>query len=292
MSTGEAAPGPGGHVRALDDVPVVRSVDRAVVAMDILAREGWLGVTEIAHELGIHKSTVFRMLVTLERRGLVEQDRATQKYRLGFGMLRLAASVRPSLDLIDAARARCEQLSLQTGETVNLAVREGREVVNIHQVNLSSSRVSADWLGSHTDLHCTSSGKVLLAHAPPVILDELLRGELRRRTPATITDPGALRRELAVVRADGYATTLGELEEGLHAVAAPIVGRDESVVAAVSVSGPSYRLDNGRLATVAALTVEATAQISRRLGFVGILPTTAAADDDRGGAITEAVRRR
>lgn len=268
----------------IDDVTVVQSVDRAVVAMEMLARSGWLGVTDIANELGIHKSTVFRMLATLERRGLVEQDRATQKYRLGFGMLRLAASVRPSLDLIEAARPVCEQLSLRTGETVNLAVLEGREVVNIHQVNLSSSRVSADWLGSHTDLHCTSSGKVLLAFSPSVVLDELLAGDLQRRTRATITDPAVLRRELVAVRNDGYATTFGELEEGLHAVAAPIVGRDESVVAAVSVSGPAYRLDGDRLAVVAALTVEATAQISRRLGFVGILPAPAAADDHAGVA--------
>ncbi len=253
----------------VDEVPIVQSVDRAVAAMEILAREGWVGVTEIARELEIHKSTAFRLLATLERRGVVEQHSETQKYRLGFAVVRFASSVRSSLDVVRAARPICDRLSRRADETVNLAVLEDDDVVNIHQVNLSSSRVTVDWLGSYTPLHCTSSGKVLLAHLPPAQVDGLLDGPLERYTPATIVEPRELREELLRVRELGYASTREELEEGLNAVAAPIRGPDGEVVASVSVSGPSYRMEPERLPEVGAIAVEAAAEISRRLGFLG-----------------------
>jgi DNA-binding IclR family transcriptional regulator len=253
----------------VDEVPIVQSVDRAVAAMEILAREGWAGVTEISRELGIHKSTVFRLLATLERRGVVEQHSDTQKYRLGFAVLRFASSVRSSLDLVRVARPICDRLSRRTDETVNIAVLEDHDVVNIHQVNLSSSRVTVDWLGSHTPLHCTSSGKVFLAHLPPSVAEELLTGPLERYTPATIVDPAELCAQLVRVRDLGFASTLEELEEGLNAVAAPVRGPEGDVVASVSVSGPSYRMEPDRLQEVGATTVEAAAEIGRRLGFLG-----------------------
>jgi DNA-binding IclR family transcriptional regulator len=253
----------------VDDVPVVQSVDRAVATMEILAREGWAGVTEIARELDIHKSTVFRLLATLERRGVVEQHSETQKYRLGFAVVRFASSVRSSLDLVRAARSVCDRLSRQTGETVNVAVLEDHDVVNIHQVNLSSSRVTVDWLGSHTPLHCTASGKVFLAHLPLAKVDELLSMPLEVYTPGTINEVDALRDELLRVHERGYATTREELEEGLSAVAAPIRGPEGTVVASVSVSGPSYRMEPDRLLEVGALVAESAAEVSRRLGFLG-----------------------
>jgi DNA-binding IclR family transcriptional regulator len=253
----------------VDDVPIVQSVDRAIATMEILAREGWAGVTEIARELNIHKSTVFRLLATLERRGVVEQHSETQKYRLGFAVVRFAGSVRSSLDLVRAARSVCDRLSRQTGETVNVAVLEDNDVVNIHQVNLSSSRVTVDWLGSHTPLHCTSSGKVFLAHLPLEQVDQLLARPLETYTPWTITDVDALREELLRVHEVGFATTCEELEEGLSAVAAPIRGPEGTVVGSVSVSGPAYRMEPERLQEVGATTAEAAAEIGRRLGFLG-----------------------
>lgn len=257
-------------VTASTGVPIVQSVDRAVAVMEILGREGWAGVTEIAGELGIHKSTAYRLLSTLERRGMVEQHSETQKYQLGFTLVRLAGAARSSLDLVRAARPVCERLSRDTDESVNLAVLEGSEVVNIDHVNLSSSRVNVDWLGSHTVLHCTSSGKVFLAYAEPATRDALLEGgPLARFTPRTVTDADALRDEFEVVRTRGFATTVQELEEGLNAVAAPVRGRDGEVIACVSVSGPSYRLGPDRLIAVGPMVVAAGADVSRRLGFFG-----------------------
>ncbi len=248
---------------------MVQSVDRAVSAMEILAREDWSGVSEMADELDIHKSTAFRLLSTLEQRGLVEQDADTQKYRLGLGVLRLAGSVRSSFDLVRAARPVCDRLSVETDETVNVAILEENMVVNIHQVNHSTSRVGVDWLGSHTDLHCTSSGKVFMAHLPEHVADELLPDRLERYTDSTITDRDVLAEQLELVRRDGYSMTFEELEEGLNAVSAPVWGVDGQLVASVSVSGPSYRVHGAAQKRAAHLTRDAAAEISRRLGHVG-----------------------
>ncbi len=249
--------------------PGVRSVDRAVTLLEILAREGWGGVSELARELGTHRSTVFRLLATLERRGIVEQHRETLKYRLGFGVLRLASGVRASLDLGRVARPECEALSRELDETVHLAVLEADDVVHVDEINLSSQLISVNWLGRHTALHATSSGKVFLAHLPPRVVADLIDAGLEALTDATIVDPRLLRNELAEVRERGYAATLQELEESLNAVAAPIWGEDGSVVACVSVSGPSYRLAADDVPAIGARTVEAAARISRRLGFLG-----------------------
>lgn len=247
--------------------PVVQSVDRALTILELLEREGWMGVTRLARELAIHKSTAFRLLATLEHRGLVEQHVETQKYRLGFALVRLAGAVRAGLDLTRSARPVCEWLSEQTGETVNIAVLEGGEVVNIDQVNLSSSVLSVDWLGRRTGVHATSTGKVFLAFLPERVRDEMLRGSLTRMTAHTITDPDVLRAQLSVIRERGYSYTEQELELGLNAVAAPVHGADGSVLATVCVSGPVFRLTTQQLDDVGLLAVDAAQQISRRLGF-------------------------
>lgn len=246
---------------------VVQSVDRALTILEILEREGWMGVTRLSRELGIHKSTAFRLLATLEHRGLVEQHAETQKYRLGFALVRLAGAVRAGLDLTRSARPVCEWLSEQTGETVNIAVLEGGEVVNIDQVNLSSSVLSVDWLGRRTGLHATSTGKVFMAYLPDRVRDEILRGTLPPMTPYTVTDAQVLRQQLADIRQRGWSSTEQELELGLNAVAAPIHGADGSVLATVCVSGPVFRLTSERLPDVGDLAADAAQQISRRLGF-------------------------
>ena len=109
--------------------PSVQSVDRAITVMEFLSHRGWSGVTEVSRELGIHKSTAYRLLTTLRDRGLVEQDAASEKYRLGFGLVLLARTVRADLDILRCARPVCERLSELTGETVTVAVLEGDDAV-------------------------------------------------------------------------------------------------------------------------------------------------------------------
>lgn len=187
----------------------VQSVDRALAVMEILGREGWAGVTDIARELDIHKSTVFRLLATLERRGMVEQHAVTQRYRLGFAVVRLAGAVRSSFDLTRAARPIAERLSETTGETVIVAVLKGDEVVHIDQVNLSTSAVSVNWVARRTALHTTSTGKVFLAHLPERVREQIIGDGLVAVTPHTITDADTLRAQLELIRSQGYGATLG-----------------------------------------------------------------------------------
>ena len=252
---------------------VVQSVDRAVDLLEVLAAAGWASVTELARRIDVHKSTVSRLLSTLERRGVVERHEGTQKYRLGFAVVRFASGVAAPADLAKIARTASERLCAQTGETVNLAVLEGREVVNIAEVNQSDSVVVVSWLGKRTGLHMTSNGKVFLMHLPEPVRNEILAPPLRVCTPHTVTDAGELDAQLAEARARGWAYTREELEIGLNAVAAPVLSADGTVVAALCTSGPSYRLTEARFAEVGQLTRRAAEDISRRLGWLGAAAT-------------------
>jgi DNA-binding IclR family transcriptional regulator len=247
----------------------VQSVDRAVSVMEFLSRNGWSGVTEVANELGIHKSTAYRLLTTLRDRGLVEQDTATEKYRLGFGIVLLASTVTADLDLLRCARPLCERLSKRTQETVTLTVLEGDDAVVIHQTMSKTTALNVDWTGMHTPLHATAAGKVFLFHMPGDQSRRVLRRPLERFTEKTIVDSEVLRDHVQAVREDGYGYTIEELEVGLNAVGAPIRASDGGVVAAVSVSGPVFRLPVESIPETAELVKEAATGISRCLGFRG-----------------------
>ncbi len=245
---------------------LVQSVDRALAILEILAGRGEVGVTEIAAELGVHKSTAFRLIAVLESRDLVEQLADRGKYRLGFGVVRLAGATVAQLDLAKESRRTCEELAANLGETVNVAILDAGRAVNVSQVRGTAAIGLYNWVGQGTPLHATSSGKVLLAHAGEQVREAVLAGTLQRYTVATITDPGLLGAELAEIRVRGWAATEGEYEIGLNAVAAPVRDANGDVVAAVSVSGPSFRLLADTFGRIAPQVVSAADALSRRLG--------------------------
>src|SRR6185312_1371773 len=141
----------------------VQSVDRAITVLEILARRGESGVSDIAEEMGVHKSTASRLLASLDHRGMVQQNTERGKYQLGFGILRLANSIPGNLSLVREARPVMEHLAEQYKETVNLAVLRSNFAVNVDQARGTATLAMSDWIGSLTPLHATSSGKVLLA---------------------------------------------------------------------------------------------------------------------------------
>jgi DNA-binding IclR family transcriptional regulator len=256
--------------RAADSGPaLVQSVDRALSILEILARRRDAGVTDIGKELGVHKSTAFRLLSVLENRGFVEQAEERGSYRLGFGIVRLAGAITAQLDLTRQSRPACERLAADLGETVNVAILDDNRAINITQVRGAAAVASYNWVGQQTPLHATSSGKVLLAFAPAGVRESVLAAAPERFTPASITDPAALEAELDRVRAGGWGSTVEEYEVGLNAVAAPIRGADGSVVAALSVSGPAYRLAAGAFPEVAPRVIAAADEVSARMGFFG-----------------------
>jgi DNA-binding IclR family transcriptional regulator len=262
----ERAQGSGG-ADAHGPASQVQSVDRALTVLDILARHGELGVTEIAAWLDVHKSTAFRLVGALEQHRLVEQLGERGKYRLGFGIVRLAGATTARLDLAKESQPVCRRLAAEINETVNIAVMDDGAAVNISQEHGSAVVSVHNWLGKRTPLHATSSGKVLLAWSGTDILATVLDAGLDRYTPATITYPAALRAELGRIRQRGWAGTAEELEAGLNAVAVPIRGAGGSVVAAVSASGPSYRLGAESFPEIAEKLQAAADEISSQLGY-------------------------
>ena len=169
----------------------VQSVDRALAILDILARRGEAGVTEIAAELEVHKSTAFRLVGALESRQLVEQVTERGKYRLGFGIVRLAGATTAALDLPRESQPVCARLAAEFDETVNVAVMDEGQATNITQVYGTAAVTARNWIGQRTPLHATSSGKVLLAWASDADREAAL-DTLERFTPNTITSRSGL----------------------------------------------------------------------------------------------------
>lgn len=247
---------------------LVQSVDRAITVLEILAARGEMGVTELAEVLGVHKSTVSRLVTALVRRGLLEQHGERGKVALGFGIVRLAASATARMDLARLGQPVCQALAETVGETVNLAVHDGEAAINVAQQFGSGSVTTRNWVGRRTPLHATSAGKVLLAHMESGAQRAFLRRRLPRYTDETVTEPAALRTELARVVDEGHARSFEELEVGLHAVAVPVWGYGGEVVAALSAAGPAYRLPRRRARAVVPQLREAAAELSAHLGHV------------------------
>ncbi len=262
---GKSSEGPGSSQRT--ESPV-QSVDRAVTILEILARGGETGVTELAAALGVHKSTAFRLTAALEMRGLVEQPGERGKYRLGLGLVRLAGAATVRMDLSQQSRPVCERLAVEVAETINVAILDDDQAVNIDQVFGPSALTTHNWVGQRTPLHATSSGKVLLAHLPAELLKKRLAAPLERYTPRTVTGRKALAAQLEQILTDGFAFCIEELEQGLNAVAAPVHALNGQVVAAISASGPSFRLTEERIPAVAAAVRAAADEVSARLGYL------------------------
>jgi DNA-binding IclR family transcriptional regulator len=244
----------------------VQSVDRALTILELLAHDGESSVTQIAGGLGVHKSTAFRLLATLETHRLVEQVNDRGRYRLGVGNLRLAGATTARLDVVSEARPVCRQLAADTGETVNITVLSDTSALYLDQQAGSSALQSHNWVGQRIPLHATSNGKVLISELSESALAEALP-DLPRFTDQTITSRRKLIEELAEVRRIGYALAVDELEIGLTAAAAPIRSAHGDIIASMSISGPTFRLDQARLDDEVPKVVAAALEVSHRLGW-------------------------
>src|SRR4029079_19434653 len=260
MSAAHDAPPPAGAAAP------VQSVDRAITILELLAHDGESSVTEIAGGLGVHKSTAFRLLATLEAHRLVEQINARGRYRRGVGNLRLAGATTARLDVVTEARPVSRQLATDTGETVNITVRSDTSALYLDQAAGSSALQSHNWVGQRIPLHATSNGKVLISELSDDDLAAALP-DLPRFTDLTITSRRKLAEELAEVRRVGYALAVDELELGLTAAAAPIRSAHGDIIASMSISGPTFRLDEKRLAEAVPMVVAAALEVSHRLGW-------------------------
>jgi IclR family transcriptional regulator, acetate operon repressor len=239
-----------------------QAVDRAArLLTEVVHAPGSVTFTELAAATGLAKSTTSRLLLALERNGLVRRDDAG-RFRPGEMFVRFAWRGGAEAGLTGVAQPYLDRLGAATGETVNLGVGRDGMVEQIAQVDSVYVIGATNWLGRAVPLHCTAIGKVLLAYGAA----ELPTRRLERRTEHTITSRSALETELETVRQLGYAVTDSELEPGLVAVAAPICRDGGAVVAALSVSGPDTRLTQARVADVASHCMAQASALSAVLG--------------------------
>jgi IclR family KDG regulon transcriptional repressor len=248
----------------------VRNAARLLKAF--LTREEELGVAELSRRLGLGKSSVHRLLTTLLGEGLVEQDARTGRYRLGIVMFELGEAVRLHMDLHGAAATVLLQLREETGESVQLGVAHGDDVIYVERLDSAHTLRLLGEPGRRAPLYCTSSGKVLLAYLPEARRQVVLRAApFTALTPHTITDRSQLAAELDRVRRRGWAEAVNEREVGVASIAAPVRDIGGEVIAAISIGVPLARCSVMALRRLAPVIMEAAEAASRRLGWSGDL---------------------
>uniref|UniRef100_A0A7C5RU55 IclR family transcriptional regulator n=1 Tax=Thermomicrobium roseum TaxID=500 RepID=A0A7C5RU55_THERO len=248
------------------------AVERAIAVLDELAQsdEG-LTLSELARACGEAKSSLHVILSTLVSAGWLIRDDLSKRYRLGPHLLFLAAAYNRQSDLLRAFTEVARPLARQLGETLQLAIRQGREVLYIGKQEGTQWVRLASEVGTRLPAHATSLGKCLLAWLPEEELERLLsEGPLVALTPRTITDPAALRAELARVREQGYAVDRGETLPDVWCFGAPVRDASGAVIAALSISVPVTRVSEMRLPLLVAAVQQAAREISRRQGWLDV----------------------
>ncbi|WMT91887.1 IclR family transcriptional regulator C-terminal domain-containing protein [Pelagibacterium sp. H642] len=254
-----------------EDTPQASVKGAALIgkATEVLTRigsaPGKVGFAELSCTTGIARATLYRILSALTSRGLIRTDPVTQNYTLGFQFLELAQNVWSSADLASVASAELRRLRDMTGETAYLAVQEKRHVLALGRFEGAHSRRSNARLGALKPMHCTSQGKAILSLLSEAQVDAILSEGMERFTPFTIVDPAALKVQLQIVRARGYATDDEEIVEGTRCVGAAVTDRVGRPIAAISVAGPVYRMTVERAEQLGREIAEAARRISDQL---------------------------
>ena len=252
---------------AVETYPGAQSAARAVALLksfDDAHPEWTLG--ELSERLDLNKTTTHRLLAVLEGEGLIERSNGGA-YKLGPEMIALGGCAMRANDLRAASRSIMEALTLEVMEAVSLEILSRNQIMIIDEVSSREPMGVSQNVGARLPLHVTSTGKLLLAYSPAEVVDEVLGRPLIALTPATITDPEALRAQLDEIRTRGYAITQEELDVGFMAVAAPIYDHTRTVVAALSIGGPILRMDTDDLPEKVAALQVAARKISRGIGY-------------------------
>jgi IclR family acetate operon transcriptional repressor len=229
----------------------------------VLESDAPRGLSELATDAGLPKSTASRLLSALERNGLVEQQGVRGRFRAGPVLLRFATRGLPGRHLVELAEQPMAALAEATGETINLAVAGPGGVEHLAQVESRHYLGTTQWVGRRVPYHCSANGKVLLAYGAAGVPEQ---GQLEALTSRTVVEPAQLGAELESIRREGFATAADELELGLSAVAAPVLDESGRAVAALSVSGPTLRLSPRRVAELRPVVIKQARALGEQLG--------------------------
>lgn len=261
----------GSRADAPESAANTRSVERALNILEAFtAAEPELTATDLSRKLVLNKSTVHRLAGLLERRGLLSRNPKTRAYALGPAIFRFVGLVLRQGDIASLSLPLMVALRDQTGETIGLNIRVGRNRTCIAQIeSLHELRMRLD-IGKLLPLYCGAAGKVLLAHMAPEEIEAVIRETgLAPLGPGSIRDPEVLRRQLGAIRRDGFAISKEERTAGGHTLAAPLRDRNGLVVASLSVYGPAVRLPDARIEELRPVVIAVAAAISRAFGFLG-----------------------
>lgn len=263
----------------------VRAVERA---LDILLcfnhNETALSLTQIAGRVGMNLSTVHRLLATLENKHFVHRSKTTGLYHLSFQFVEMASLVLQELDLQRWAQPYLQRLSSECGETVDLAVLDGTQVIYLQVVEGSQRVKIAAAMGQRLPAYCTASGKAFLAYLPDEQVSEILSAGLTPYTKNTAVSLADVYESLRATRERGFAISVQEYEEDISAVAAPILDRDGYPVAVIAIVGPSYRLPQERMLALGRSIRVTNDAITREMGLATLsafLSNTVAASSGR-----------
>ena len=246
----------------------VQSVRRAFEILEALAVSP-AGLSDIARRVDLPKSTVARLLATLEEAGAVERMPDGLTYRVGPALRGLAASIDASWGIVDLARPTLARLAAITNETAGFAVAEGHQVNYVAQVDTERNVQVRDWSGELVPMHLVPSGQAILAHWPQAAVEEYVSGGLEPATHRSITDAAQLAGRLEEIRRDGHAWVFGEFVEAINSVGAAIVGDSGDVLGAIHIHGPAYRFpgdgDEGRIGELVTDAARRLAAAANRL---------------------------
>jgi DNA-binding IclR family transcriptional regulator len=248
---------------------IIQSVSHSLDVLEQFCGEAdELGVTELSKRLKLHKNNVFRLLATLESRGYIEQNRATENYRLGIRCLQLGQSYLQHMGLLRQARVTMADLVRQVRETSYVAVLRRAAIVPVEVVEADRPVRIVSQLGEALPLHCTAAGKAYLAFESEDEVRNLLPDGLAKFTDRTIVDRQALHQQLRTIAQNGYAVDMGEHVEDIRAVAVPVRDYNASVVGVLAVAAPASRFTAERIdKEIAPLVLKAGRELSSRLGF-------------------------
>jgi IclR family acetate operon transcriptional repressor len=259
-----------GRPRAFNPNPeqtTIQALDRAVRVLKVLAESEGMSLTELAEAAGEAPATVYRVLSTFEAHGMVEVDPASQLWFVGQEAFRVGSAFLGRTSLVEQARGVMHGLMAATGETANLAIADGGQVVFISQVETHEPIRAFFRPGTRGPIHASGIGKALLAYHPSEAVARIVREQgLAAFTPHTITDPERLAAELAATRARGRAVDDGERTEGMRCIAAPIFNEFREAVAGISISGPTVRMERRGEAELGGAVRSAADRITRAIG--------------------------
>ncbi len=244
----------------------IQSVTRAIQIIRCFENNEELGVTEISKMIGLHKSTTFGLISTLEVNKLLEKNDFSGRYRLGLELFRLGTKVNSTLRHI--AIPYLEQLVKMYQETVNLVVMDDLSVIYLEKVESTRSMRISTMVGGRLPLYCTAVGKAIMSNLPTEELHSMLnRMEFTKYTDRTLCNKESILRSLEKAKSSGYAEESEELEIGLSCVAAPIYNHFNNPFAAISLSGPTFRMNESFRKEISVTLKQFTQEISRKLGY-------------------------